>query len=61
MIFKESNEYYIIWLKKRKLTELNLQLGYEVRTLYKIQAERDFKKINEDLSFKKNSELTYYY
>jgi hypothetical protein len=61
MIFREASEFYIIWWKQSKLPELNHLIGYEIRTLYKIQAERDKLKINKDRFFYKTEDLTYYY
>ncbi|WP_316805318.1 hypothetical protein [Pedobacter nototheniae] len=61
MIFSEGNEFYIIWWKKKPLEELSLQTGYEIRTLYKIEAERDKQKINHNNFYQKSDRIKYFY
>jgi len=61
MIFSQDTDFYIIWWKYKKLTELNFQLGYEVRTFYKIKAQRDVAKINHQNFHQANDRIKYYY
>ncbi len=61
MIFSQDNDFYIIWWKHKKLAELNLQMGYEIRSLYKIEAERDKQKINHNNFYQVNVRIKYYY
>lgn len=61
MIFSQDADFYIIWWKHKKLTELNFQMGYEIRTLYKIEAPRDRQKINYNNIVKINDRICYCY
>lgn len=61
MIFCQDRAFYIIWWKHKKLSELNHRMGYEVRTLYKIEAERDKQKINHNNFHQINNSIKYYY
>lgn len=61
MIFSQDTSFYIIWWKHKKLNDLKFQFGYEVRTLYKIEAERDKKKINHNNFYQLNDRIKYFY
>jgi len=61
MIFSQDADFYIIWWKHKKLSELNYQMGYEIRTLYKIEADRDYQKINHKNIVRVNDRICYYY
>lgn len=59
LLFSFKNDKYIIWLKYDVLEELGGEKGFEFRSLYKCEEERDLNKfigltehsINSDLSF----------
>ncbi|MFP5081661.1 hypothetical protein [Pedobacter sp. JCM 36344] len=61
MIFSQDTDFYIIWWKHKRLTELNFQMGYEIRTLYKIEAKRDKDKINHNNFYQVDDRITYFY
>ncbi|HTI60115.1 hypothetical protein [Mucilaginibacter sp.] len=61
LIFSYRNEFYMIWWKRKRLKEIQQQFGYELRTLYKIEAGRDWQKINYQNAFVVNNDLKYYY
>ncbi len=61
MIFGQDASFYILWWKYKKLDELNHVPGYEIRTLYKIEAERDKQKISHNNFYTVNDRITYYY
>jgi len=61
MIFSQDTDFYIIWWKHKKLTELNFKIGYEIRTLYKIEAQRDKDKIDRNNFYQVNDRITYFY
>jgi len=61
MIFCQDTDFYIVWWKHKKLSELNFQMGYEIRTLYKIEAERDKQKINHNNFYQKSDRIKYFY
>lgn len=49
MIFSQDAEFYIVWWKRKPLNELKKQIGYEIRTMYKIEEQRDKDKINHNI------------
>lgn len=61
MIFQYRNEYYMIWWKHKHITEINHQLGYEIRTLYRMESQRDFEKIPGKTVVAIDPELSFYY
>lgn len=61
MIFSQDRDFYIVWWKWKQLCELNFRIGYEVRTLYRIEAERDKKKINLNNFHLVNDRIKYFY
>ncbi|CAH0288673.1 hypothetical protein SRABI27_04000 [Pedobacter sp. Bi27] len=61
MIFSQDADYYMVWWKQKQLNELNQQIGYEIRTLYKIDQQRDHTKINHSLFYEANNRIKYFY
>jgi len=61
MIFSQKADYYIIWWKPKKLIELGGELGYEVRTMYKVESKNDKLKINYDRYYQINDHIKYFY
>ena len=61
IIFKYNNDYYIIWLKLKKMIEFNNDFAYEVRTMYKIFKEVDLEKVNNDTFYKVDENISYFY
>lgn len=61
MIFSQDAEFYIVWWKRKTLNELKKQIGYEIRTLYKIEDQRDKAKINHNTFYEVNERIKYFY
>lgn len=61
MIFREREDFYIIWWKYKKLQENANHEGYEIRTLYKILLQRDIDKIDHAKFHAKDDQICYYY
>ena len=61
LLFSFNKIKYIIWLKYRKLDELNNNYGFEFRTLYKCKEERDLTKFNGLSEHKLSADLSFFY
>jgi hypothetical protein len=61
MIFSDRQDFYILWWKHKRLKENSQTFGYEIRSLYKIEAERDWQKVNRDYVHVVNERIKYYY
>lgn len=61
IIFAYKNSFYIIRIKFKKLPEIANELGFEIRTLYKIQKDRDLKLIDLNKFYDVNKNLRFYY
>jgi len=61
LIFSDRNDFYILWWKHKRLKEQHQQFGYEIRSLYKIEAERDWQKVNFNTGLAVNNRIKYYY
>ncbi len=47
ILFSFGNDYYILWLKYKILNETKKE-GFEVRSFYKCEEQRDLDKVNEE-------------
>ena len=61
LLFSFNNDRYIIWLKYYKLEELSNNYGFEFRTLYKCEAERDLNKFYGLAEHRVNKNLSFYF
>lgn len=61
LLFTYKSEKYIIWIKYKILEEINNQYGFEFRTLYKCDEERDLNKFTDRSEHKINPDLSFYY
>lgn len=61
LLFSFNGDKYIIWIKYDRLEELNNNFGFEFRTLYKCQEQRDLDKFSGLSEHKVNNELSFYY
>jgi len=61
MIFSYKGEHYIIWWKRKKIDEIANAVGYEIRTLYKIQSSNDHARINKENTIEHDESLIFFY
>ena len=61
LLFSYKEDKYIVWLKYRKLEELNNDFGFEFRTLYKCKEQRDLVKFNDLSVHKVKYNLSFYF
>lgn len=61
MIFKYKESHYIIWWKYKPIDEIEKQLAYEIRTLYKMQSATDMALLPNKLVVQVNAVLNFYY
>lgn len=46
LIFTYNSVAYILWFNYRRMDELNKSYGFHIRSMYKIEAQRDFDKMH---------------
>lgn len=61
LLFSFKREKYIIWLKYRELEELNNDLGFEFRTLYRCKEQRDLDKFHELTEHKIDADVSFFF
>lgn len=61
LIFKYKANYYILWWKAKRITEIGNESGYEIRTFYKIVSQADKLKVIGLVEVKVDQHLTFCY
>lgn len=61
LIFTYNRTPYIIWIKYKSINELNHQRGFEVRTFYRCEEERDLIKMEPLSEYRIDDRLSYYF
>lgn len=61
LLFSFKGEKHIIWLKYRELEELNNNLGFEFRTLYRCKEQRDLEKFKGLTEHKVDADLSFFF